>query len=42
MQTPNEMVKKTIYSTILAFYLSGTQTEDVKKLNETLALTAIN
>jgi dynein heavy chain len=42
MQTPNDMVKKSIYSTILAFYLSVSQTEEIKKLNETLALTAIN
>jgi dynein heavy chain len=33
IQTPNDQVKKKIFSTILAFYLSSSQSEDVKKLN---------
>ena len=41
IQTPNDQVKKKIFSTILAFYLSSSQSEDVKKLNEGLAMAAI-
>ena len=41
IQTPNDMVKKSIFSTILAFYLSSSQSEDVKKLNEGLAMAVI-
>ena len=40
-QTPDDQVKKKIFSTILAFYLSNSQSEDVKKLNDGLALAAI-
>ena len=29
IQTPNDQVKKKIFSTILAFYLSSSQSEDV-------------
>ena len=41
IQTPNDQVKKKIFSTILAYYLSSSQSEDVKKLNEGLAMAAI-
>ncbi|MCQ2815651.1 MAG: hypothetical protein MJ252_00145 [archaeon] len=39
--TPNEREATRIFSTILGLYLSKSQSEDVKKLNETLAMAAI-
>ena len=41
LQTPNDQGKHKIFSTILGFYFSNSQSEDVKKLNDSLAYAAI-
>lgn len=41
IQTPNDINARKIFSALLGYYLSSSQSEDVKKLNESLAQTAV-
>ena len=41
LQNANDQVKHKIFSTLLGFYFSNSQSEDVKKLNDSLSLAVI-